>query len=118
VRSAREIIKAAARLTALAAAAPFVLSYAVRALVVGKDRALQSSTQLLSLVPGLTGQYIRRAFLSRTIARCHHTAVVEFGTTFSRAGAVVTQIVPGTVVAAGVPARIVRSRAGRPARVV
>jgi acetyltransferase-like isoleucine patch superfamily enzyme len=63
------------------------MSFAVRAALVGKDRAIQSSTQLLSLVPGLTGQYIRRAFLTWTIEACHHTAVVEFGTTFSRAGA-------------------------------
>jgi virginiamycin A acetyltransferase len=87
VHSRREFAKAAARFVAHAAAAPFVMTFAVRAALVGKDRALQSSTQLLSLVPGLTGQYIRRAFLSRTIEACHHTVVVEFGTTFSRAGA-------------------------------
>ena len=64
-----------------------MLSFAVRAALIGRDRAIQSSTQLLALVPGLTGQYLRRAFLSRTIDACHHTVVVEFGTTFSRAGA-------------------------------
>jgi virginiamycin A acetyltransferase len=83
----RETAKATARFVAHVAAAPFVASFTLRAAVLGRDRAIQSSTQLLSLVPGLTGQYIRRAFLSRTIAGCHHTAVVEFGTTFSRAGA-------------------------------
>jgi virginiamycin A acetyltransferase len=83
----REIAKGTARLVAHLAAAPFVASFTLRAALVGRDRAIQSSTQLLSLVPGLAGQYIRRAFLSRTIAGCHHTAVVEFGTTFSRAGA-------------------------------
>jgi virginiamycin A acetyltransferase len=203
VRSPREIAKAAARLAAHAAAFPFVASFALRAALVGRDRAIQSSTQLLSLVPGLTGQYIRRAFLCWTLEGCHHTAVVEFGTTFSRAGArlgehvyigpgchlglvhveanvlmasgvhipsganthriddhltpirdqgsaerlvrigagswigaaavvmadvgansivgagaVVTQAVPGTVVAAGVPARVLRTRGPRPARAV
>jgi virginiamycin A acetyltransferase len=34
------------------------------------------------------------------------------------AGAVVTQTVPGTVIAAGVPARVLRPRAGRAARAV
>jgi len=43
--------------------------------------------QWLSLIPGLTGQYVRRAFLSRAIAGCHHSVVVEHGTTLSRAGA-------------------------------
>jgi len=83
----RELAKATARFVAHLAAAPLVASFTLRAALVGRDRAIQSSTQWLSLVPGLTGQYIRRAFLSRTIAGCHHTAVVEFGTTFSRAGA-------------------------------
>ena len=85
--SAREIVKAAARLAAHVAATPFVWSFTVRAVFVGRDRAVQSSTQLLALVPGLTGQYLRRAFLSRSIDACHYTAVVEFGTVFSRAGA-------------------------------
>src|SRR5262249_56228677 len=43
--------------------------------------------QWLSMVPGLTGQYIRRAFLSRALAACSDTAVVEWGTTLARAGA-------------------------------
>lgn len=83
----RELMKAAARLAAHVAATPFVWSFTLRAAFVGRDRAVQSSTQLLALVPGLTGQYLRRAFLGRSIDACHHTAVVEFGTTFSRAGA-------------------------------
>jgi virginiamycin A acetyltransferase len=83
----REAVKAVLRLAAHVAATPFVLSYAVRAALLGPDRAILSSTQCLALVPGLTGQYLRRAFLSRVIAGCHHTVVVEFGTTLSRAGA-------------------------------
>lgn len=85
--SVLEIVKAAMRLVAHVAATPFVLSFAVKAALIGRDRAIQSSTQLLALVPGLSGQYLRRAFLSRTIDACHHTVVVEFGTTLSRAGA-------------------------------
>jgi virginiamycin A acetyltransferase len=85
--NAREIAKAIARGIAQAAAAPFVASYALRAAIMGADRALAGSTQLLSLVPGLAGQYLRRAFLQRALAACHKTAVVEFGTTFSRSGA-------------------------------
>jgi virginiamycin A acetyltransferase len=85
--SLREGVKLTLRGVAHVIATPFVLSFAVRAAVVGRDRAIQSSTQLLALVPGLTGQYVRRAFLSRTIDACHHTVVVEYGTTLSRAGA-------------------------------
>lgn len=83
--SIREAVKAALRGIAHVIATPFVLSFAVRARLLDRDRAIQSSTQLLGLLPGLSGQYIRRAFLSRTIAFCHHTVVVEHGTTLARA---------------------------------
>jgi acetyltransferase-like isoleucine patch superfamily enzyme len=69
------------------AVSPALLSYWVRSAIVGRDRALTSSTQAMSLVPGLLGQYLRRAFLARTLASCHWTATVEFGTLFSSAGA-------------------------------
>ena len=79
MHSLREVAKKAARLIAHAAAAPFVVSFAVRGALLGRDRAIQSSTQLLALVPGPTGQYIRRAFLSWAIESCHDTVVVEYG---------------------------------------
>jgi acetyltransferase-like isoleucine patch superfamily enzyme len=85
--STREVVKAIARGAAHVVAAPFVVSYACRAPILGPDRALTGSTEALSLVPGLAGQYLRRAFLQRALAACHKTAVVEFGTTFSRTGA-------------------------------
>jgi acetyltransferase-like isoleucine patch superfamily enzyme len=85
--SGREALKAFARGVAHLLSAPFWISYRVRALVLGRDRALLGSTQLLSMVPGLAGQYIRRAFLQHAIESCHHTVVVEYGTTLSRAGA-------------------------------
>src|SRR6185295_18039122 len=49
----------------------------------GRDRAIEASTQALGLIPGLPGQYLRRAFLSRTLAHCDPSAAIEFGTIFS-----------------------------------
>jgi acetyltransferase-like isoleucine patch superfamily enzyme len=68
---------------------PWLVSFYVRALVFGRDRALAGSTQALALVPGITGQYLRRAVLARTLARCHASATIEFGTIFSKAGAII-----------------------------
>jgi len=85
--AAREQIKALARGAATIVAAPFLISYRVRAAIIGRDRALEGSTQALAWLPGLVGQYVRRAFLMRVLAGCHHTAVVEFGTIFSQSGA-------------------------------
>jgi acetyltransferase-like isoleucine patch superfamily enzyme len=85
--AARETVKTLARGAATIVAAPALLSYGVRAAIIGRDRALEGSTQALAWMPGLLGQYVRRAFLMRVLARCHHTAVIEFGTIFSQAGA-------------------------------
>jgi len=83
----RDALKALARGAAHVAVVPCVVSYAVRSRLLDPDRALLGSTQLLALVPGLVGQYVRRAFLQHALAACDHTVAVEFGTTFSRAGA-------------------------------
>ena len=66
---------------------PELCSYWVRAQLIGKDRALEGSSQSLALIPGIPGQYLRRAFLVRVLKRCHVTATIEFGTLFSQVDA-------------------------------
>jgi virginiamycin A acetyltransferase len=83
----RERLKRFARGVALIAVLPSLASWWLRALVMGRDRALEGSTQAWALVPGLPGQYLRRAFLSRALAACAPTATIEFGTIFSSAAA-------------------------------
>ena len=83
----RDALKATARGAAFICVLPCLLSYVVRSSFLGRDRALQGSTQWLSLCPGLTGQYLRRAFLARAISHCAPTATIGFGTVFSKAGA-------------------------------
>jgi virginiamycin A acetyltransferase len=87
ISRAKDVAKAAARLLALVVVLPVLIVYRVNAFFVGPNRALESASQLLSLVPGITGQYLRRAFLQRVLANCHSTTLVEFGTLFSQAGA-------------------------------
>ena len=83
----RELLKLSAHVLATVVVVPSLLSYHLRALVVGPDRALEGSTQALSLVPGLLGQYLRRAFLCQVLDACHRSVTVEFGTLFSASGA-------------------------------
>jgi virginiamycin A acetyltransferase len=83
----RDALKATARGAAFILVLPALLSYAIRRNILGRDRALQGTTQLLSLCPGVLGQYLRRAFLARTISYCSSTATISFGTVFSKAGA-------------------------------
>lgn len=80
--------KATARAVALVAVLPVLVGFWLNARLVGRDKAIETATQFLSLVPGTTGQYLRRAFLRRALAACHPTALVEFGTIFSQAGGV------------------------------
>ena len=83
----REIVKACCRAGATLVVLPVLASFAVRSRIFGRDRALEGSSQLLALLPGVVGQYLRRAFLARVLAGCHPTATIEFGTLFSQAGA-------------------------------
>ena len=64
----REAFKFLARGVTLVAAIPSLASYFVRAGVMGADRALEGSTQFLSLIAGVAGQSVRRAFPARTRA--------------------------------------------------
>src|SRR5688572_2836853 len=83
----RELAKLVAHSIAWLAVTPSVWSWHVRSWIVGADRALESSTQAWGVVPGLIGQYLRRAFLCRTLRSCARTATIEFGTLFSSASA-------------------------------
>ena len=83
----RDAIKTLAHGLAIAVVTPALISYAVSRRLLGEDRALEGSTQALALLPGLVGDYLRRAFLSRVLAGCDRSATIQFGTIFSQAGA-------------------------------
>jgi acetyltransferase-like isoleucine patch superfamily enzyme len=83
----RELLKAVARLLAVCLVSPLLLTWWLQARAIGRDRALEAHSELLSLIPGLSGKYLRRAFLARVLAGCHPTASIGFGTLFSKAGA-------------------------------
>jgi virginiamycin A acetyltransferase len=84
----KAMLKGLARGVATVLVLPQLLSFHLRATVIGRDRALVGSTQFLALVPGLIGQYLRRAFLARVLdGGCAASAAIEFGTLFSQVGA-------------------------------
>ena len=65
---------------------PVVLWYRVQCLIVGSERAFPGCVQLLSLLPGMTGISLRRAFLRQVIRHCGADVCVSFGTVFSDPG--------------------------------
>lgn len=87
VMSARTLMKQAAFLAATVLVAPALASFRIRAALYGADRALQGSSQALGLIPGIAGQYLRRAFYHRTLDNCDASVTIEFGTLFSAVGA-------------------------------
>jgi virginiamycin A acetyltransferase len=64
---------------------PSRISYAIRGPLMGRDRAFQNSCEWLSRIPGMPGQYIRRAFLAVAAEGCGDEAVIGFGCLFSTA---------------------------------
>lgn len=83
----KSALKALARSVAAVLALPALGSFYLRAVFLGRDRALQASSQALSLLPGVLGEYLRCAFFRRTLLHCHPTVTIAFGVVFSSAGA-------------------------------
>ena len=87
----RRLAKALAFGLATVLVFPELISYWLRAALLGPDRALQGSSEMLSLIPGLWGEYLRRAFYARTLERCDPSATIAFGTLFSKVGACIDE---------------------------
>jgi acetyltransferase-like isoleucine patch superfamily enzyme len=70
----------------LAGVVPFYLSYRARRALIG-DHAFRGSSQLLSLFPGLPGDFLRGAFYGLTLRRVGEDVQIAFGTIFSTCAA-------------------------------
>ncbi len=62
---------------------PSVMLFRLAALALGRDRAFPGWSQAYSLLPGLTGVYLRRAFYRWVLPECGAGACISFGTVFS-----------------------------------
>lgn len=83
----KQLIKSALRGLAVLAISPLILSHWLSSTVSDADRSLESHSQLLSLFPGITGNYLRLAFYRFALEQCDPTATICFGTLFSKTGA-------------------------------
>ena len=83
--SVRVAIKAAVNTLATFVVFPvFVLYRLVAVLAPGRvDRIFQGYSQLMSLWPGITGDFLRRAFYRLTLRRCSANCTIGFGTVFA-----------------------------------
>lgn len=71
--------------------APLALTYRVIAIKGNPDSAFHTFSQLLSLIPGKTGSYLRVGFYRHTLAHCDPDCFIAFGTLFSHAGTEIHQ---------------------------
>lgn len=77
------IVKQLLQLAALAMVLPAAMAYWLAAMVLGRQRAFAGWSQAMSLFPGLSGAYLRRAFYRLVLAECGEGSHVSFGTVFS-----------------------------------
>ncbi|MDA7874398.1 acyltransferase [Rhodopirellula sp.] len=83
----KELIKSTLRGFAILAISPLLLSHWLSSSISGADRSLESHSQLLSLFPGITGNYLRLAFYRFALEQCDPTATICFGALLSKTGA-------------------------------
>jgi acetyltransferase-like isoleucine patch superfamily enzyme len=83
----REFLKSLARVIATVLMVPRIVAFRIAAPIIGIDRALEGSTEAIGRIPGIRGQYMRRAFLAAAGVRCHPTAAICYGTILSKTGA-------------------------------
>lgn len=79
MRKLKSIAEWIARILTLA---PY-LAYRICVVALGDFRAFPGWSQAMSLLPGLAGQFLRRAFYAWVLPRCGRGCVVSFGTVFS-----------------------------------
>lgn len=82
----KDLVKRLAVGIATVVVAPLLVSYWIRKTLFGGVKAIEGSSQVLSFLPGLVGQYLRRAFYMRVLDGYHVSATVTFGTIFSDPG--------------------------------
>lgn len=81
----KELIKGILDVLALLICLPLYLAFKLGQWTRGGDRFFWGVSQLLSMVPGLSGNYIRKGFYRMAMTRCDRGATILFGTIFAQA---------------------------------
>lgn len=82
----KSALKGIASIVCFAAVLPGWVLYRLVALVIDPDKAFHGASQGLSLIPGLTGEYLRRAFYRLALDECSPDCCISFGTILSKRG--------------------------------
>lgn len=77
-------LKSAADILCLGVIVPLYLLYLCHRPLGLESRFFPDVSQFLSLLPGLPGSYLRKAFYRLTLTRCARDCLIQFGTIFSQ----------------------------------
>ena len=83
----REMAKTTLNRLCTLAVLPAYVAYRLASLVLEPDQAFHGASQGMSLLPGVSGEYLRRAFYRLTLEACSDDCCLSFGTVFSKRGA-------------------------------
>lgn len=85
------LTKSILRNIAILLVSPLIISHRLLSLLRSPNLSLESHSQLLSLLPGQTGNFLRVAFYRYTLDHCDPTATICFGVLFSKTDATIEQ---------------------------
>ena len=77
------LFKSVAAGLAVACVLPAAFAYWIVSGLAGRQRTFPGWSQVMSLLPGLCGVYLRRAFYWLVLPRCERGSVISFGVIFS-----------------------------------
>ncbi len=83
----REFLKALSHKISRLLGLPFLLHYWFMRWLKDEDAGMADTTELLCIIPGILGRYLRGGFLKWVLEAYDPSASVGFGTTFSKPGA-------------------------------
>lgn len=75
----RQRLKSAAFAALVVLVLPVYALYALAAALLGADRVFPGCSQAFALLPGISGQWLRRAFYRLALRRCGDGSVISFG---------------------------------------
>src|SRR6266542_5181945 len=82
----KKAIKRLAYLISILIVLPAWLFYRLESLVLGKEKSFSGFSQLMSLFPGITGNYLRYGFYKLTLGKLGEDACICFGVTLAHPG--------------------------------
>jgi virginiamycin A acetyltransferase len=78
------VVKNAALIISFVIVSPLIVMSKIEQILLGSEELFQTFTQLISLVPGKTGIYLRSAFYRFTLEEYHLSTYILFGSIISK----------------------------------